>query len=425
MKLTSALAAASLLALPVVAIDVDQTDWLDLGGELTGVAGGPVLAGWGDPLPGSQLKLELRDAAPLAPAFLVLGATQLDLPLLGGVLLPDPGIVLGPTATDAAGMIEHDVLWPGTAPTGIDLFFQYWILDAAGPQGFAASNGLLATPGAPATGSFPAAWQDGTDCASEVPIQVHAYNQDTYILRQSLCTSFEGPFLHLLLGQEKALLIDSGDGAVGLGGTIGGIINTWKASQGITNYELVVAHTHSHGDHTGGDSVFAGQPNATVVGLSKASVQAHFGFTNWPLDIAEYDLGGRIVDVLPIPGHQDAHLAFYDRSNANLITGDSLYPGRLYVFNATLDGNWAIFAASMQRLVDFIALRDVRWVLGTHVEMTAVAGVDYPFGSAVHPNEHVLELERKHLVELNQAMQSLGPTPVIDIHDDFIIFPIQ
>lgn len=38
--------------------------------------------------------------------------------------------------------------------------------------------------------------------------------EDTFILRRSLCTSYEGPFLHLLLGEERTILFDSGHGGI-------------------------------------------------------------------------------------------------------------------------------------------------------------------------------------------------------------------
>jgi hydroxyacylglutathione hydrolase len=40
--------------------------------------------------------------------------------------------------------------------------------------------------------------------------QVHAYNNNTYILRQSAVTDYEKPFLYLLFGDEKAYLFDTG-----------------------------------------------------------------------------------------------------------------------------------------------------------------------------------------------------------------------
>src|SRR6266496_1164138 len=65
----------------------------------------------------------------------------------------------------------------------------------------------------PVPGSLPAQWNIGAEnCAAspQPPLQVHAYEPQTFILRQSLCASFEGNFLYLLVGSDKALLIDTG-----------------------------------------------------------------------------------------------------------------------------------------------------------------------------------------------------------------------
>ena len=39
---------------------------------------------------------------------------------------------------------------------------------------------------------------------------MHRYNAQTYILRESLCATYEAPFIYLLIGKTKGLLIDTG-----------------------------------------------------------------------------------------------------------------------------------------------------------------------------------------------------------------------
>jgi glyoxylase-like metal-dependent hydrolase (beta-lactamase superfamily II) len=276
-------------------------------------------------------------------------------------------------------------------------------------------------------GSFPAAWiNGGPNCPGEPQFQVHYYNPDFVILRQSLCTNYEAPFLFLLFGTQKVILFDSGASGVGAGvrTAVQNVVNTYVAAHGGTPLQLIVAHLHGHGDHVAGDSQFSGQPNTTVVGTSQALVATFFGITTWPTQTATYDLGGRVLDILAIPGHQTAHIAAYDRRTGILLTGDSLYPGRLYVNGATSQGNWAVFKTSIQRLVDFTATHPTSWVLGTHIEMTTTPGVDLPLGATSHPNEHVLQLTRAHLVELHTALQAL-PTPTLQVRNDFIIYPVN
>ncbi len=287
----------------------------------------------------------------------------------------------------------------------------------AGPEGGANQGGSGGAP--PAVNGLPTAWPDGTDCASEAPIFVWEYAEDTYILRQSLCTSFEGPFLYLLFGEDKVLLEDTGDGGIPLATTVQAVIDEVLAARGQASIELVVTHSHAHGDHVAGDAQMQGLPNTTVVGTSTAQVQSFFGFSNWPDETVSYDLGGRVVDVIPIPGHQQAHIALYDRRHQLLLTGDTLYPGRLYV------QDFAEYVDSVERLTTFVGTSNpVTWVLGTHIEMTTAPGQDFAFGAEEHPGEHALELELTHLLELEAAVQAMGNSPQYEAHDDFIIYPL-
>jgi glyoxylase-like metal-dependent hydrolase (beta-lactamase superfamily II) len=282
----------------------------------------------------------------------------------------------------------------------------------------------VAAPFSPVTPAAPAAifptWINGENCATEPKIQVHAYDANTYILRQSMCTDFEGPFIYLLFGQDKVLMEDTGASAnppIPLYKTVKRIIDRWLRANGQASIQLVVAHSHAHGDHVAGDGQFAGKPNTTVVGTSVNAVKTFFGITTWPTQIVGYDLGGRIVDVIPIPGHETAHIAFYDRNTQLLLTGDTLYPGRLYI------SDFPTYVQSVQRLVDFTSVNEVSYVLGTHIEMSAVPGEQFPIGSTFHPNEHVLQLSRDHLLELLDGLLGMQRSPHIETHDDFVIWP--
>jgi len=62
--------------------------------------------------------------------------------------------------------------------------------------------------GPPAAGDLYVRWNHGA--SGEQPIQVHAYDPHTYLLRQSKATSYEAPFLYLLFGNERAVLLDTG-----------------------------------------------------------------------------------------------------------------------------------------------------------------------------------------------------------------------
>ncbi len=269
-------------------------------------------------------------------------------------------------------------------------------------------------------GSFPEHWIDGTDCDVEPPVQIHAYNDDLFILRQSLCTDFEAPFIYLIFGQDRVLMQDTGAGSIPIRAIVDDIISRWLDTHDRTSIELIVSHSHSHGDHVAGDSQFSTRPNTKVVGRTRSAVQSFFGIEAWPTQVVEFDLGGgHIVDVIPLPGHQDAHIALYDRRAGLLFTGDSFYPGRLYFSTSELPA----YRASMQRLLAFAEGREVRHILGTHIEMSSRSGVDFPPQSTQHPNEHGLELRLSQLVELVNALAAMGNEPRLERHDDFIVFP--
>jgi glyoxylase-like metal-dependent hydrolase (beta-lactamase superfamily II) len=316
----------------------------------------------------------------------------------------------------AASCSEPGEVFPGSSSSGAPTS------STGAGQGGSSAGGATSSSGegggAVANHGFPDSWIDGTMCGSEPDIMVWAYADDTYILRQSLCTNFEGPFLYLLRGKDMVLLQDTGTGAVDVYAEVAALVAGWAADAGVASLPVLVTHSHSHGDHVGGDGQFQGQAGVTVVGTSTGEVISFFGFASWPSDTVTLDLGERVLDVIGIPGHQGAHLAVYDRRHQLLLTGDTLYPGRLYI------SDFDAYQASIQRLVDFTQQSRTTWVLGTHIEMTSTPGQDFPFGSDQHPSEHVLQLTSAHLVELNDAVIGMSDNPQVEAHDDFIVYPL-
>ena len=258
-------------------------------------------------------------------------------------------------------------------------------------------------------GTLPDRWRTGgPDCTDMPRWQVHEYNPDFYILRQSGCIHYEKPFLYLIFGEERALLEDTGAGDADTAVVVLPLLERWSERNGRESpIPLTVVHSHSHGDHVAGDQQFENLPGVEVVAPVVGDIQVAFGIENWPLDTGEIDLGGRMLDVIPIPGHDRASIALYDRMTGVLLTGDSLYPGRLYV---SYD-DFTTFVDSNQRLVDFTRDRPVAHILGTHIEQTRIPFVDYPRGTEYQPDEHTLELSRGSLLELNSALAALNGTP--------------
>lgn len=265
---------------------------------------------------------------------------------------------------------------------------------------------------------FAQPWIDAAH-GPEPQTQVQRYDPDTFVIRQSIRTNFEGPFLYLLFGRDRALLLDSGAGGLQIRPAVNAVISSWLAEHHRTSIPLIVAHSHSHHDHVAGDPEFAGQPDVTVIGLAPADVATFFGMRHWPDDIAAYDLGARVVDVIATPGHEPSQIMIYDRRTRLLLTGDALYPGRLYFPRAEFE----TYRAGIERAVAFTATHPVRFILGAHIEMARTPGQDYPMHADSHPDEHPLELSYGRLIELNAALHAMGPEPVRDNRGDFIIYP--
>jgi len=141
--------------------------------------------------------------------------------------------------------------------------------------------------------------------------------------------------LYLLEGEEKALLIDTGYGT-----------NTLAAFvKKLTDKPLLVANTHFHPDHAGGNGEF---PSIMIHHNWKADAGAVRPGPNLPFDISalpypDYekvllcdgdiiDLGNRKIRVLEICAHSNSSLAFLDEEHRFLICGDELEAAQVLLY---------------------------------------------------------------------------------------------
>jgi hydroxyacylglutathione hydrolase len=276
--------------------------------------------------------------------------------------------------------------------------------------------------GAPIGGAEEPAWIHGAPSVrqcTDPAIQVHRSDPHTFILRVSKAVSFEAPFIFLLFGSERAVLLDTGPSAdpakVPLRRTVDELIDAWLAEHPRDGYELVVAHTHGHHDHRDGDPQFAGRPLTTVVGHTAEEVRRFYGFGQWPGQIVSLDLGGRVLDLIGTPGHHPASVTVYDRWTGFLLTGDTILPGRLYA------KEYQDFKQSLDRLLEFTAQRTVTRVLGCHIEMSRTPGRDYPTGSTYQPDEVPLALPAERIADIRDAARAAAK-PGVYVHGDFIIW---
>ncbi|RKY16445.1 MAG: hypothetical protein DRQ55_17985 [Planctomycetota bacterium] len=123
----------------------DTETWEDLGHALAGSNGLPHITGTGDLSPLSGVSLMLTNALPNGSAWLIMGSANISAPFKGGVQVPSPEILLGPLSVRPSGDLPLAAHWPAGMPGDVTTYMQYWIPDAGGPYGYAASNALAAT----------------------------------------------------------------------------------------------------------------------------------------------------------------------------------------------------------------------------------------------------------------------------------------
>jgi hydroxyacylglutathione hydrolase len=262
---------------------------------------------------------------------------------------------------------------------------------------------LFAWSGGLAPGSMDVHWDPGAQSCpvgQTDPIQVHRFNAQTIVLREKLCATWEAPFMYLLIGDKRALLIDTGDIADPKLMPLETLVMSLLPGDSAAKLPLLVVHSHGHLDHRAGDPQFEGI-GVQLVGSDLAHVREYFGFADWPNGTAEIDLGDRIVDVVPAPGHHPAQLVYYDRNTGLVFSGDFLLPGRLLV------DDWSAYEASAQRVAEFLKDRPVSFVLGGHIEKNR-SGDLLDWQSTFHPDEHALQLTKDDVAALPAALRKFN-----------------
>jgi glyoxylase-like metal-dependent hydrolase (beta-lactamase superfamily II) len=179
---------------------------------------------------------------------------------------------------------------------------------------------------------------------------------------------FEEVISYLILGEKRALLFDTGLGV----GKISAVVAR------LTPLPVIVINSHTHFDHVGGNAEFRniwnrdllytrknmrGQPNIysrdvlapeRLCGpLPPGADAKSYSIRPWKSthslrDHERIDLGGRIVEAIFAPGHTPDSVALLDRRNGLLFTGDSFYPGPIYLFVPETD--FAAYTRSVARL---------------------------------------------------------------------------
>lgn len=272
----------------------------------------------------------------------------------------------------------------------------------------------------PAPGNLRFTWIHGSLSAkanTDVRVQVHRYNEHTYILRQNPAVHWEAPFMYLLMGNTRAVLFDAGATAeevyFPLKQVVDRVLHRWQQANQIQLEELLVVPLGSESFQTAGLSQFDAWPLARTVEPVLGERRQLFG-DDWP-EAGLLDLGGRTLSVLPAPGI-DAHaVVVYDPWTQVMLSGNSLYPGRLVV------RDFSAFQNTLETLLAFSEEHPVVAFWGGRIEMSSEPGLDYLLRSNYRPNERALPLDLAALTDALGILRLMNGAKDIHIHDDFIV----
>ena len=171
-------------------------------------------------------------------------------------------------------------------------------------------------------------------------------DESTYIISEY--HHWEETHCYLLIGSERALLIDTGLG----------VCNIYEQVRRLTNKPVAAVATHIHWDHIGGHKYFPefyaheaeldwlnGKfplPLQAVKNMvaDRCELPEDFCINGYAIfqgkpgrlldDGDTIDLGGRTIQVLHTPGHSPGHLCFWEDEKGYLYSGDLVYEGTLF-----------------------------------------------------------------------------------------------
>jgi glyoxylase-like metal-dependent hydrolase (beta-lactamase superfamily II) len=218
-------------------------------------------------------------------------------------------------------------------------------------------------------------------------IDVHSDWFEVYRIRPGVYAiyephQFEEVISYLIVGTRRALLFDTGLGVASIRDVV----------TRLTKLPVTVLNSHTHFDHTGGNAEFSDVWNEDTP-FSRASAQTRstiysrdaltpericgtlppgvrpddytertWQVTHWIHDRERIDLGGRQLEILFTPGHTPDSLSLLDREHGFLFTGDTFYPGPIYLFTPETD--FAAYARSVARLAQLVP--HLRLLLPSH-----------------------------------------------------------
>ena len=175
---------------------------------------------------------------------------------------------------------------------------------------------------------------------------INHVDESTYIISEY--QHWEETHCYLLIGSDRALLVDTGLG----------VCNIYEQVRKLTDKPITAVATHIHWDHIGGHKYFPDfyahkaeldwlngkfpLPVKAVKNMltERCELPEDFDINKYDFFQGEpsrvlddgdtIDLGGRTIQALHTPGHSPGHLCFWEAGRDYLFCGDLVYKGTLF-----------------------------------------------------------------------------------------------
>lgn len=237
----------------------------------------------------------------------------------------------------------------------------------------------------------------------ESNVRVIEINKSTWMFQEETVRFF------LLIGDQKALLIDSGCETH----------NAKELVQKITSLPCILANTHTDGDHTGSNDEFdcVYMNPAEFMYYRKCQKHGHNKIQPiWDGDIIE--LGNRPIQVITIPGHTPGSTAFLDVKNQSLFVGDTVQDGTVYMFGEQRD--IVAYEYSLRKL-EKMSDR-FKWIYPCHAsECVRTSIIPKLIDGVVKMRRGLVEGKEAVYLDTNVKEYHIGPAVIL--YDKDVAFP--
>lgn len=190
--------------------------------------------------------------------------------------------------------------------------------------------------------------------------RIHALDSQTWLIEEEAECNV---YMYLLAGGEGAILLDTGYGTIPLDEIIASL----------TDLPVSVLCTHGHFDHIGGNGYFAHvmmhkgdrelyhQHRLEVKKVAPNAIAPESAEElDWFEGCIALDLGGRTLEVFPVPGHTKGCVAVLDVERRQIFTGDTCCKAAV-LLNFDHSADLATYRASIVAILEKKSRYDVIW----------------------------------------------------------------